>query len=172
LLELSVARPYSVRNQFIFAVVHLAHQANSRKKASWQDDLPPDKSVGYKTLAKVDGGWKSFSQFLKSLEQLNARAFKDQETCNFRHSLEHRFRLHFDTGITTFFERVEQDGRVTYSCKAIPPLQLGKLIPELYKQHEKSVDVFKAYWQLLNEICSELAGSPALNHNNPRRAKP
>lgn len=161
-----------MRNQFIFAVVHLAHQANSRKKASWQDDLPPDKSVGYKTLAKVDGGWKSFSQFLKSLEQLNARAFKDQETCNFRHSLEHRFRLHFDTGITTFFERVEQDGRVTYSCKAIPPLQLGKLIPELYKQHEKSVDVFKAYWQLLNEICSELAGSPALNHNNPRRAKP
>jgi hypothetical protein len=87
------------------------------------------------------------------LEQLNAEAFKI-ETLNFRHQLQHRFRLHFDTGMTTCFERAQKDEGVTYAFKALPPLQVDTLIPELYEQHGMSAQVFKAYWLLLCEFCA------------------
>ena len=50
LLELSVGRSYSVRNQFIFAVTQLAHQTNMRARPRWPDKLCADDAIGFKTL--------------------------------------------------------------------------------------------------------------------------
>jgi hypothetical protein len=59
-------------------------------------------------------------------------------------------------GLTPYFERKETQSGVTYAYKIISPLQLETLIPDLYTQHQKSVETFKAYWQLLKELCTEL----------------
>ena len=56
-----------------------------------------------------------------------------------------------------FFERAEAENGVTYTYKMSPPLKLEILVPELYAQHEKSVEVFDAYWQLLSEMASAVS---------------
>ena len=126
LLELSVGRSYSVRNQFIFAVTQLAHQTNMRARPRWPDKLCGDDAIGFKTLAKVDSGWVHFSSFLTELGLLNDEAFT-KTTKNFRHRLQHRFRLHFDIGLNPFFDRTENDQGVLYTYKVTPPLNLDVL---------------------------------------------
>jgi hypothetical protein len=151
LLELSVSRPYSLKNQFVFAAVHLIHQANSRKQRNWKDDLPPDKQIDYKLLAKIGAGWSTFPLFLGALEKLNDEKFK-RLTRNFRHLLQHRFRLQFGEGLTTYFDRQQTASGVSYSYRIHRPLQVNNLIPKLYKQHERAGEVFYAYWGLLKEL--------------------
>jgi hypothetical protein len=153
MLELSVGRPYSLRNQFSFAVVHLAHQSNSRIVPNWKDDLPNDREITERTLTKVSSGWKNFPSFLDCLPKLNGPEFI-RITSNFRHMHQHRFRLRFGYGLTPFFERQQTDTGMTYTYKVFSPLKLETLIPELYEQHARAVDLFQAYWQLLNEFCA------------------
>jgi len=152
-LELAVGRPYSLKNQFIFAVVHLAHQANLRRDASLHDVLPSDRQIDFNALAKVDRGWISFPKFLKKLDQLNNPAFT-KATNDFRHRLQHRFRLHFDTGLRNYFERTQTKTGTSYAYKAIRPLRLEILIPELYEEHKRATDLFGSYWGLLQELCT------------------
>jgi len=151
LLELSVSRLYSLKNQFIFAAVHLIHQANSRKQQNWKDDLPPDKQIDYKVLAKIGAGWSTFPKFIDALQKLNDDKFK-LLTKNFRHLLHHRFRLQLGEGLTPYFDRQQTAIGTTYTYRVSRPLQLNNLIPCLYKQHQRAADVFFAYWQLLNEL--------------------
>ncbi len=151
LLELSVSRPYSLKNQFIFAAVHLLHYSNQLKQSDWKDDLPSDDKINFKQLDKVGLGWTSFQNFKDNIELLNSKNFRDS-TRNFRHRLQHRFRSHFDVGLTPFIDRIRTENGVTYAFKMIPPLDLEALIPELYKQHQIAIKVFQAYWQLVNEL--------------------
>jgi len=151
LLELSVGRPYSLRNQFTFAAAHLMHQANSRKQQNWYDDLPPDNKIDYKLLSKLGAGWKKFPSFLRALEKLNEEPFKTQ-TRNFRHLLQHRFRVQFEDGLTPFFDREETQNGVNYTYRVFRPLQLNNLIPKLYRQHESAAKTFVGYWRLLKEL--------------------
>ena len=153
-LELSVGRPYSLKNHFVFATVHLLHQSNKLTNAGWKDDLPADDRIDFKLLDKVGSNWKCFPMFKAKVEQLNTEQFKNA-TRNFRHRLQHRFRAHFDFGLTPFFERTETDSGVAYTYKVIPPLDLEKLIPDLYEQHQMAIEVFQAYWKLVNELCAE-----------------
>jgi len=153
-LELSVGRPYSLKNHFVFAVVHLLHQSNKLSNPDWKDNLPPDDRIDFKLLDKVGSNWKCFPQFKEKLERLNSEQFKSM-TRNLRHRLQHRFRAHFDFGLTPFFEREKTDAGIAYAYKVIPALDLEKLIPQLYWQHQIAVEVFLAYWELLNELCTE-----------------
>lgn len=153
-LELSVGRPYSLKNHFVFAAVHLLHQSNKLTNPDWKDNLPPDDRIDFKLLDKVGSNWKCFPRFKEKVEKLNSEQFKSV-TRNFRHRLQHRFRAHFDFGLTPFFEREQTDTGIDYAYKLIPPLDLEKLIPELYGQHQIAVEVFQAYWELENELCTE-----------------
>lgn len=153
-LELSVGRPYSVKNHFVFAAVHLLHQSNKLTNAGWKDDLPTDDRIGFKLLDEVGSNWKCFAPFKAKVEQLNNEQFKNA-TRNFRHRLQHRFRSHFDFGLTPFFEREKTDAGIAYHYKVIPPLDLEKLIPELYGQQQIAIEVFQAFWELVNELCAE-----------------
>lgn len=92
---------------------------------------------------------------MEKLDQLNDQDFINKPQ-NFRNLLQHRFRLQLDMGLTPYFERTETKNGVTYAYKIISPLQLETLIPELYVQHQKSMETFMAYWKLLNELCAEL----------------
>ena len=162
MLELSVGRPYSIKSNFSFAVVHLLNQFNAHKTKNWKDDLPDDRYIDYKYLTEnkdrfgaEQNSQNSFKFLLEILDQLNEKAFI-VATQNFRNLLQHRFRLQFDMGLTPYFERRQTKTGVTYAYKIASPLQLETLIPALYEQHQKSIDAFKAYWKFLNEICTEL----------------
>jgi hypothetical protein len=132
---------------------------NSHKVQNWKDELPWDRLIDYNYLKtnkdKFRPAQNQFKDFLEKLDQLNDKDFINK-TQNFRNLLQHRFRLQFDMGLTPYFERTETKGGVTYAYKIISPLQLETLIPELYMQHQKSVEAFMAYWKLLKELCAEL----------------
>jgi hypothetical protein len=153
-IELSVSRPYSLKNHFIFAAVYLLHYSNQLKNADWKDDLPPDDRINFKLLDNVGSNWTSFQKFKEGIELLHNKEFQDN-TCNFRHRLQHRYRSHFDFGLTSFFDRIKTENGMTYALKVIPPLDLLILIPALYKQHQLSVEVFQTYWRLVGELCGE-----------------
>ena len=155
-LELSVGRAYSIRNHFAFAVVHLLNQSNVLRNSNWKDVLPPDHKITFEFLSKskIGDGWNNFPQFQEKLNALNDPAFIEA-TRNFRNLIQHRFRLQFHSGLTTYFDRVEDNGRVSYTYKLMPPIKLEALIPQLYTQHEKSLEAFEAYWKLLSELCAE-----------------
>lgn len=160
-LELSVSRPYSLRNHFIFVAVHLLHQSNKLKKSDWKDELPPDGKINYKHLDEFGSNWIGFKNFKEKIDLLNNNEFQDA-TRNFRHRLQHRFRTHFDFGLTPVIERIEVKSGITYAFKTIPPLDLQALMPELYKQHQTAAEVFQAYWQLVGELCVEWDNKYAL----------
>lgn len=152
-LELSVGRAYSIRNQFAFAVVHLLNQSNILKTPKWKDELPSDYNItpNYLSKSKLGNGWKNFPQFQDKLNALNDPAFV-KATRNFRNFIQHRFRLQFHSGLTTYHDRAKDNGRVTYTYKLMPPIKLEILIPQLYAQHDASLETFEAYWRLLREL--------------------
>ena len=75
LLELSVGRPYSLRNQFVFAATHLLHQANQSRQANWRDDLPADNRITFEVLCERGKGWAEFESFKHRLCALNDGVF-------------------------------------------------------------------------------------------------
>lgn len=162
LLELSVGRPYSLRNHFIFTAVHLLHQSGQLKNTKWKDDLPPDEKIGYKLLDRVASDWSQFPDFKAKLSSLNSKEFQNQ-TSNFRHRLQHQFRTHFGFGLTPIIEREKAEQGTVYHFKALRPLNLQTLFPILYKQQEIAVDLFHAYWDLVMELCEEWDGRYAVN---------
>lgn len=151
LLEISVGRPYSLRNQFIFAGVHLVHQANSQVQKDWKDELPNDNQIDYKVLLKIGGGFRTFPGFLDALKKLNDDEFK-ASTRNFRHLHQHRFRLQFEEGLTPYFDRKQTAAGASYAYRIFRPLQVNNLVARLYKQHERALAVFLSYWRLVNEL--------------------
>ena len=155
LLELSVGRPYSLKNQVMFAAVQLLHRSNKLKSADWKDDLPPDDEIEFEQLEKVGVGWRKFKRFRKTMEKLNGKQFRITATRDFRHVLQHRYRTHFGFGLTPLVKRDKTESGIIETDVMIPPLNLKTLLPELYTQHKIAVEVFQAYWQLVNEICSE-----------------
>ena len=153
-LELSVGRPYSIKNQFIFAAVHLLHQSKKLKNPDWIDDLPADHKINYRSLEMADAGWKGFPDFVEKLNKLNDEKFC-KNTLNLRHRLQHRFRTQFRFGVTGYFDREKTATGIAYHYKLIPAIPLPILLPELYKQHEAASELFRSYWTLLTELCSE-----------------
>lgn len=157
--ELSVGRPYSLKNQFAFAALHLLHQTNSLRR-NWKESiLPRDRDITYNHLSTLGLGnrWKSFPLFQENLETLNNPDFVRSQTKNYRHRSQHRLRLRFDTGLTPCVERILKNGSVIYTSGVIRPLELRTLIPMLYNEHEKALKIFYAYWQLINELYAEWA---------------
>lgn len=151
-LELAVGRPYSLKNQYIFAATHLLHQSNFLKISNWKDDLPLDGSIDYKVLKKVGGDWSAFPDFIKKIKQLNDEAFT-MATGNFRHKSQHRYKIRFDHGLTPVVERTKTGTGISYNLGFILPLDVEKLVPLLYEQHQRARVVFLAYWDLVNELC-------------------
>ena len=149
-LELSVSRPYSLRNHFIFAVVHLLHLSNQLKDPNWKDDLPFDR-IGCTLLDRVGLHWRHFQSFKENIKQLNGEDFK-RTTSDFRNRLQHQFRGRFYFGLTPIYERTKTESGVSYVCKVLPPLDLDKLMPNLYKQHQIAMELFQTYWQLVTEL--------------------
>jgi hypothetical protein len=148
-LELSVGRPYSLKNHFVFAVVHLLHLANSQKRKNRKDHLPA--KINYKCLPDLGHNWSHFPRFLEALSRLDDRPFREA-TRDFRNLIHHQFRVHFDRGVTPYVNRIETSAGVAYAVGAIPALGLQSLIPGLYEQHKRATDVFRAYWRLLKEL--------------------
>jgi hypothetical protein len=151
-LELSVGRAYSIKNYFAFAAVHLLNQANVHDKKA-KDNLPPDRGITFEFLvkSKMGDGWKAYPLFFETLSKLNDRTFLEA-TRNYRNLVQHRFRPHFHTGLTTFFDRVVENGQVSYTYKAMRPMKLETVIAELYRQHEIASEAFQAYWNLTEEL--------------------
>jgi hypothetical protein len=153
LLELSVSRPYSLRNQFIFAVTHLLHQSNKLMNPEWRDDLRTDDWFDEKKdLIPRSNGWTKFPDFYGKLNLLNDDSFKKTATLDFRHRMQHRFGLHFDCGIQPQFVRSNTNGIMTYNYVLIPPLELETTVGKLVEQHERAISVFQAYWNLVGEF--------------------
>ena len=151
-MELAMSRPYSIRNHFIFAAVYLLHYSNQLKEPNWQDNLPKDENIDFKVLEKKGSKWPCYQNFKEKIKGLDGDEFRNKTTMNFRHRLQHRFRSHFDFGITPFIDRIKTENGITYAFKIIPPLDLNTLIPALYGQHQVAVEVFKSYWQMVNEL--------------------
>jgi hypothetical protein len=124
------------------------------KNLNWKDDLPPDDRINFKLLDKVGLNWACFQNFKDNIGLLHNKEFQDN-TSNFRHQLQHRFRSHFDFGLTPYIDRIKTKNGITYAFKIIPPLDLKTLIPALYRQHQVAVKTFQAYWQLFDELRSE-----------------
>lgn len=152
--EISVGRPHSLRDQFVFASVHLLHQSGKLSNPRWRDRLPRDRDIKRKHLEELGLAWIGYKGFREAMDLLNDQEFV-KLTLNYRNRLQHQFRIHFDFGLAPVVERTETDGRVIYAFKAIPPLNLKVLIPELYKQHQLAIEVFKAYWGLVDELLAE-----------------
>ena len=160
-LELSVGRAYSIKNFFAFAAVHLLNQANVRSKKA-KDEIPPDRNISFEYLVKsqMGAGWKSFPLFLEAINKLNDKAFLTA-TRNYRNLVQHRFRPHFHTGLTTFFDRIEENGKVSYTYKAMSPMRPEIVISELYRQHEIAREGFQAFWNLTEELAIDFTKKPA-----------
>lgn len=147
LLELSVYRPYSLRNQFIFASTNLLHQSNKLTQKNWRDELPDEWNIKEEVLREKGTPWKRFPNFLAQLDLLNDKNFKEK-THNYRHLMQHRFTVHFDMGLAAHFRRLKKNEEVIYSYSVIPPVEIVKLIDLLYEQHSRAMMLFKAYWEL------------------------
>lgn len=150
-LELSVGRPYSIKNQFVFAAAHLLHQSKKLRDSNWKDDLPEDKKINYLLLERLNSRWDHFPSFLRTIDRLNDEIFRDG-TRNFRHHLQHQFRKQFRFGLTGYFDRKKTPSGITYNYMLQPPIPLEPLFLDLYKQHAIASDLFKSYWNLLVEL--------------------
>jgi len=61
----------------------------------------------------------------------------------------------FHRGLVAHFPRLKKNGNVVYGYSVIPPLEIAKLLDLLYEQHSRAMLLFKAYWELLNELCNK-----------------
>jgi hypothetical protein len=152
-LELAIGRPYSLKNLFIFAAAHLLHQSNFLEIPNWKDDLPLDCKINYEVLQEVGGNWSAFPDFNKKIERLNDEVFT-VATGDFRNKSQHRYKIRFDHGLTPVVERTKTGTGISYNLGFILPLDVEKLVPLLYEQHQRAKDVFLAYWNLVNELCA------------------
>jgi hypothetical protein len=171
-VELSLNRPYSLRNRFIFCSTHLLHQSNKHVIKGWKDTLPTDRTIGYKTLKRIGANWARFPEFIGVLNALDNNDFR-QRTRNYRHLSHHRFPAHIDRGLLPHFVRIEsdhsktqsdfadaslvhfsmtdRDGPVRYEYRITKPLKLDDLLKSLYSQHGIARKLFDLYWSLLDE---------------------
>jgi len=81
---------------------------------------------------------------MEKIACLNEDPFK-KATGNFRHKGQHLYKLQFDRGLTTVFERAKTENGISYTYGAIRPLNVEQLIPQLYAQHEYAMNTFFAY---------------------------
>jgi hypothetical protein len=167
LLELSVSRPYSLRNQFIFAATHLLYQSNELTKNHWRGALPEDDKINFRALDKVGKGWSCYPDFARTLELLNDDSFR-KYTHNFRHRMQHQFGLHFGLGMVSFVKRTKTSDRTTYEFGTFSALEPKFTLTKLYEQHTRAVAVFHAYWDLVQEMISRL---PEKKRTNTREAE-
>ncbi|HUT83047.1 MAG TPA: hypothetical protein VMX95_00230 [Thermodesulfobacteriota bacterium] len=143
--------PYQIRNRFIFASTHLLHQSNSIKRADWKDDLSKDESIKFNILEKVGAGWSTINQFVGALAVLNDEAFK-RISEDYRNKEHHALPPGIEMGITTTISRHPLGDRsVRYGLGGQQPLSLDTIIPGLQDQHNKAVEVFYGYWELIEE---------------------
>jgi hypothetical protein len=155
-LELTVGRPYLLKNHFSFAAVHLLHQADAFVNSTWKDDLPDDYRITYELLlkrARTWSGWNALNGFMTTLGHLNNEEFL-KATKEYRHKSQHRFGLHFDRGLTPVVERKRSEKGMRYDFGVILPLDLEGLLPLLYEQHNQAKETFLAYWNLVLELCN------------------
>jgi hypothetical protein len=166
LATLAVNLPYVIRSRFIFAAVHLSHQANMVfDRPAWVDDLLMDDEI-YIDQADARGKrWKTYRILKRSIEGMAGKAFC-AATHDFRNSYNHRFSPRFVVGITRFVRRQKDPvtGRITYNLGGLEPLQLDHLADILAGERDQAYRAFEAFQALVHEQSDAIAGlGPVLN---------
>ena len=143
--------PYQIKNRFTFIATHLLHQSNSIKQSDWKDDLLRGERIYEDHLKKVSAGWPAFDPFEKALAALNDDNFRKISE-DYRHKEHHRVPPGIEIGITSIISRHPQgNGSIRYGLGGQQPLSLDKIIPPLQDQHNKAVEIFYKYWELVEE---------------------
>lgn len=165
LFELCLSSPYSLKNRFIYSTSNLLHQSNKHLMTGWKDDLPKERDISYKILERLGKGWRRFPDFLTALATLDNDEYR-RNTRNYRHLSHHRFPIHIDRGLLSYFVRVQTPpiptgrdlrhslshrGGVAYEYHASPPLDPMGILKLLYSQHASARKIFELYWLLLEE---------------------
>jgi hypothetical protein len=145
--ELAIGRPYSLRNQLIFAAAHILYRAKLVKNHTPKPpELPDDRRIQANTLNPLSSGWSNFAEFEKHLNVLNSVALRAASN-DLRHMVQHRFRVHLRRGLAMEFENKE----TSFVFKTIRPVDVIALVPVLYGEHETAVRVFHAFQELALE---------------------
>lgn len=147
----SLTLPRAIKDRFVFAAVHLCHQANRISLApGWKDDLPSDRTINQKHLARVGAPWKTYDIFSARLERIAGRNFKTA-THNFRDLYHHRTPVRIMIGNTQTITRCSTAGKVSYAIGSTPPLSLKQITSALESQLEPSYAAFEAFQRLVWE---------------------
>lgn len=150
---LALNLPYAIRSRFIFAVAHLAHQANRLLDgAAWKDDLRLDDKINFQDADLHAGRWPAYLNLKQCLETISASDYRDA-TANFRNKYNHRFPTGIVVGITGLVTRYVDDKTksVSYDFGGIPALAIDHLIPPLSAQRDRCLKAFDAFKLLIRE---------------------
>lgn len=149
--------PYVIKSRFIFACVHLCHQANLTKlKEEWADDLELDTQIAYKTFDSRYGVWSGYKAMNECLQKLGSNSFYSN-LHDFRNAYNHRFSLRFVVGLTQAAMRHRKDnGKVCYTLGGVEPLQLRIVVQHLKDQLVVCHDTLKAFQYLVGEHTSAI----------------
>jgi len=149
--------PYVIKSRFIFACVHLCHQANLTKlKEKWADDLELDTQIEYNKFDSRYGVWSGYKAMNECLQKLGSNSFYSN-LHDFRNAYNHRFSLKFVVGLTQAAVRHRKgDGKVYYTLGGVEPLQLKVVAQHLKDQLVVSHDTLKAFQILVGEHTSAI----------------
>lgn len=154
----AVGAPYALRSRFIYSTSHLCHQANRFVRSDWSESaLPDDSSINYKTMLAVGNGWSRFEAFREALDGIFDAAY-ESETGGFRHKYQHRLPPRFQHGHTQRVSRQRDNGsdRVSYGFGYASPIQFDELAPKLRARHERALQTFLLYSELIREHISRI----------------
>jgi len=149
----SLNLPHVIRSRFVFASLHLCHQANQYPDGeSWKDELPLDSDIYFGQADAYCGKWKRYKKLKVVLEKIANKKYQT-DTRDFRNKYNHRFSPLIEFGLGGFVSRNVNDktGIVSYSFGYQSPLPLSKVVHILKGQVDVCRSAHSAFQLLIKE---------------------
>jgi len=153
LTAVALGMPYAIRARFLYAAVHLNHQANQvRDGACWVDKLPRDRDIRAQHLDQLGEGWKSYADFRQAMCRIFDAAYQ-QSTRQYRHKYNHQVPPGIALGITGIVTRIveKKTGRVSYIHGEAPPLTMVSIVQSLSEQCLCCREAFEQFKKMIGE---------------------
>lgn len=147
----SMILPRAIKDRFIFAGVHLCHQANMiAMDTAWKDNLPADRNIRRQHLDEFGNRWAASKYFGEAIDEISNEK-TEPKTHNFRDLFHHRTPVRIMFGVTQLITRQRSDSQVRYQIGGTPPLSLQDVIAAIDSQIQPCYSAFEAFQNLVWE---------------------
>ncbi|MBW1735045.1 MAG: hypothetical protein JRJ71_11785 [Deltaproteobacteria bacterium] len=150
---------YMIKGRMAFVTSILLHHTFCLFEQEWKDtDFKGNKFY----FVQVYGQLKKYKEYTGSsdtsdklhscLDQIDDEAFREA-TKEFRGRFQHMIPPNIEVGLSGLVNRMEsKDGKVSYGIGGQKPLSLKDVLPHLTTQHDRCVEAFKVFWELMQEM--------------------